>query len=481
MNKHEHDTPEAPQTEQGLQQRGKLASKPWHEKALALLRPLERSLDKRTGAAMDKMENPRRIVRQGLVVLAIFLLSLLAWAAFGHISSAVVAPGKVKLETERKTVQHLEGGIVESSLVREGEEVKAGQTLIVLESIRVDSSVDLLRKQLAALMAERERLAAEKNMQEDVVWSADLQNLAKDCQAEDVLTNERKIFQARRDALLLQVEMLHSQASQIEAQISGLDERRKAEKTILSTIDEELAAKRQLYSKRYMEMSQILELERLRATHKGTGDNLVQSIAEATQKLAETRLRAEDLKNRFVQDASSKMSNTENEILQIRERLRPLRDAKTRLNVVAPVDGRVVGLKVHSRGGVVRSGDPLMDIVPENKPLIVEVNVPVERIAEVHVGQHAQVQLDAFDTRVTPLIQAKVVYVSADRMEMRTPQGMYPYYICHVEIDPKSLNQAGAYLSPGMPATVFITAREQTVLYKMFEPIIKGWEHALRD
>ncbi|MEG2140345.1 MAG: HlyD family type I secretion periplasmic adaptor subunit [Bilophila sp.] len=427
------------------------------------------------------IEDPRRIIRQGLVVIILFFGILGVWATFSQISGAVVGQGKVKIETERKTVQHLEGGIVESILVREGDTVETGQPLVILESIQVDASVDMLRKQLAASLAGQARYTAEKDLKDTIVWPEELSGLVKQTNSDDLLTNEQKIFSSRRDALDGQVSLLQSQIGQMRSQISGYQEQLNAEQAIIGTLEEELKAKRQLYAERYLEKSQILELERQLASHQGNRGRLRQSIAEAHQKSSELRLRIEDTKNRFVEDASNQLGRLDSEILQTRERIRPLKDAKRRLQVEAPVSGRVVGLKVHSKGGVVRGGEPMMDIVPADNPLIVEMQVPVNKVTEVYVGQEAQVQLDAFDIRITPLIKAKVAYISADRIEDRTNAGIMPYFMCYVELDPKGLKDAKVYLSPGMPATVFITTKKKTVLYYMLEPLIKNWDLALRE
>lgn len=429
----------------------------------------------------NSIEDPRRIIRQGRIIILLFFGVLGVWSIFGTISGAVVAPGKVKIETERKTVQHLEGGIVDSILVREGDEVAAGQTLITLQSIQVDASVESLRKQLVAFMAAQVRYTAEKNKAESFTWPEELKVMAREAQSEDVLENEMKIFIARRDAFLGQFSMLRSQVAQVTAQISGLEEQLKAENAVIATLEEELKAKRQLFEERYLEKSQILELERMLATHQGSRGHLRQGIAETRQRRDEFKLRMDDLTNRIVEEATSMLGKIDNELLQIREKLRPLSDAKTRLNVLAPVSGKVVGLQVHSKGGVIRSGEPLMDIVPGDTPMIVEVQVPVNKITDVFIGQQAQVQLDAFDVRITPLLPARVVYISADRLEEKTGYGTMPYYLCYVEVDHKAIEAANVYLSPGMPATVFITTKQRTVIYYMLEPLIKNWDRALRD
>ena len=378
-------------------------------------------------------------------------------------------------------MQHLEGGIVDAILVREGEEVRAGQPLIILESVQIDANASMLQKQLVAQSAAQIRLTAEKDLKDALQWPEDLRRLAENSHSADVLDNEERIFTARRDALNAQISLLNTQLAQLDAQVAGFDDQVKAEQAIIGTLNEELRAKRQLYKERYLEKSQILELERTLASHQGNRGRLKQSIAEAKQRAAELNLRIEDVKVRFVEEATSALGKLENDIIQTRERIRPLKDAKKRLQIVAPVSGKVVDLKVHSKGGVVRPGEPLMDIVPHDNPLIVESHVPVNKITEVYIGQDALVQLDAFDTRLVPHMPGKVTYISADRLEERTGAGVMPYYLCYVEIDPKALTDAQLYLSPGMPATVFITTKQRTVLYYMMEPLIKNWDRALRE
>ena len=446
-----------------------------------VVKPIARAAEKRRAGMDENAEDPRRIIRQGVLVVGILFGALGLWSVLGHISGAVVAPGRIKIETERKTVQHLEGGIVDAILVREGEEVRAGQPLIILESVQIDANASMLQKQLVAQSAARIRLAAEKDLKDALRWPGDLRQLAEDSHSADVLENEERIFTARRDALNAQVSLLNAQLAQLEAQAAGFDDQMKAEQAIIGTLDEELRAKRQLYRERYLEKSQILELERTLAGHQGNRGRLKQSIAEARQKAAELNLRIEEVKVRFVEEAASGLGKLENDIVQTRERIRPLKDARKRLRIAAPVGGRVEDLKVHSRGGVVRPGEPLMDIVPHDNPLIVESHVPVHRITDGYVGQDALVQLDAFDTRIIPHMPGKITYISADRLEERTSAGAMPYYLCYVEIDPKALTDARLYLSPGMPATVFITTRQSTVLYYMMEPLIKNWDRALRE
>lgn len=446
-----------------------------------VIKPIVSAAEKRQAANSDEIEEPRHIIRQGVLVVLLFFGAFGLWSVLGHITGAVVAPGKIKVDTERKTVQHLEGGIVEDILVREGQEVTAGQPLIVLESVQIDANTSMLQKQLVSQEATRIRLSAEKNLQESFVWPESLREQARKVQSLDVLDNEEKIFHARRESLTGQISLLKAQLAQLNAEVGGFEEQLKAAQAIIGTLQEELQAKRQLFSERYLEKSVILELERNLASHQGDRGRFKQSIAETRQKAAELNLRIVDVKTRFVEQATSDLGKLENDIIQTRERIRPLKDARQRLQITAPVTGHVVDLKVHSKGGVVRAGEPLMDIVPQNSPLIVETQVPVNRITEVYIGQEALVQLDAFDTRIVPHMPGKVTYISADRLEERTGSGVMPYYLCYVELDPTALKEAKLYLSPGMPATVFITTQERTILYYMMSPMLKSWDKALRE
>jgi len=429
----------------------------------------------------EGVEDPRRIIRQGLLVVGLFFGAMGLWSVFGMISGAVVAPGSVKIESERKTVQHLEGGIVEHIAVREGEEVEAGQTLIVLESVRVQADTALLRKQLASRQAAAVRLSAERDLAEALEWPEPLRREAEEAGCPEALDAEAGIFASRRDSLRTQLSLLDTQMAQLKAQAAGIEDQIRAERSIIRALEEELGAKRRLFAEQYLEKSQILELERNLAGHRGELGRLRQAAAEARQKAAELDLRAVEVTSRFREEAVAELGRVDNEIRSTRESLRPLQDAGRRLRVVAPVSGRVVDLKVHSRGGVVRPGEPLMDIVPHDNPLIVETRVPVNKITEVRPGGEALVQLDAFDTRLVPHMPGRVAYISADRLEENTAAGAMPYYLCYVEVDPEALKEENLYLSPGMPATVFITTGKSSVLYYMLEPLIKNWDRALRE
>lgn len=429
----------------------------------------------------DEVEGFGPIIRHGLVIIVLFFGILGGWAIFGEISGAVVVPGTIKIDTERKTVQHLEGGIVDSIEVREGDTVTQGQPLINLRSVTVNSSVDMANKNLIIFIAAKCRYEAEKNLFTDIIWTNELMELVEKYHSHDVLEGEKKSFEARKASYQSQVDVLTSQEKQLDEQILGLREELNAEKEIIATLTEELTAKRTLVSKKFLEKSQVLELERQLATHKGAHGKIRQSIAATEQQKNGLKLQRQGLSIGVTEQASTEINALDSKILQTREEMKPLSDAKHRLQVAAPVSGRIVGLQVHSPGGVIAPGQELMDIVPEDAPLIAEVHIPVEKIADVFVGQEAQAQLDAFARSKDAMLPAKVLHIAADRQEEQTSMGMMPFYLSHVQVFPEESDNPDLYISPGMPVTVFITTKKQTILHYMLEPLLRSWDRALRE
>ncbi len=421
------------------------------------------------------------ILRHGLTMIFLFFGVFGAWAIFGEISGAVVVPGTIKIDTQRKTVQHLEGGIIETIHVREGEKVEQGQPLISLRNVTAHSAVDMANKNLIIFLAAKCRYEAEKRLFDKIKWTDELLDLVDRYHSQDVLDNEQKSFDARRASYESQVAVLSSQEKELEEQIKGLLEELAAEKTIIETLKDELASKKALFEKKYLEKSQVLELQRQLATHQGAHGKLRQSIAASKQQKNGLKLQREGLGVNVMEQAAAEINTLDGRILQTREELRPLLDSKHRLQVLAPVGGIIVGLKVHSPGGVISSGQELMDIVPENSPLLAEVHIPVEKIADVFVGQEAQAQLDAFARSKDAMIPAKVMHIAADRQEEQTSMGMMPYYLSHVQVFPEKNDSPEVYISPGMPVTVFITTKKQTILHYMFEPLLRSWDRALRE
>ena len=424
---------------------------------------------------------PTRYIVAGLLVIFIFFGGLVAWSAFFPFQGAVIASGSVKVSSERKTVQHLEGGIIDKILVREGDIVDKGEVLIKLQSAQVNAEVDLLQGRLWAKLAERSRLFAETTMAEDIMWEEELLEHKGNPEVESVMDKEKQIFQSRRKDLLGKIDLHRSQIEQVREQIKGAQEELAAQEEIITKLQEELQAKESLLREKYIDKSQILELGRMAAEHKGRKGRLKQTIAESRQKIEELKLQIVNLRNEYQEKSVTELSKVNNTIFELREQLQPKLDAQRRLKITAPVAGEVLNLQVHSEGGVIKSGQPVLDIVPTDSELLIEARIRRQDITNVEVGQEVKVQLSAFNRRTTPPLPGEVSYVSADQLTRETGTGEQSFYIAHVQVNKQALQGTRAYLSPGMPAVCYIATEERTIFEYLTEPIFEVMDKALRE
>ncbi|MBC7357631.1 MAG: HlyD family type I secretion periplasmic adaptor subunit [Desulfacinum sp.] len=426
--------------------------------------------------------NPKRYIILGLVVIFLFFGGLLAWAAFLPFYGAVIAPGTATVVGNKKVVQHLEGGIVDKVLVKDGDKVEAGQLLIRLKSEKIVAQIDLLEGELFFKLAEQARLKAETTLQNALAWPPELLERQDNEKVAAVLREEEAIFQSRRKDLLNKVELYESQIVQLEKQKLGLQAQIEAQDRIRAALRDELAAKETLLEKKYIDKPHILELRRRLAEVEGQRESLRQSIAQVEQKIQELKLRILDLNDAYKAEALAQLRKVTDEIFSLREQLRPLWDARTRLDITAPIAGTIINLAVHSEDSrVIKPGEALMEIVPDNSQLVVEAHIRPNEITKVYVGQTARVQLSAFDRRSVPPVPGTVTYVSADQLRAQTAQGVYSYYVAHVRVDERELEKAGAYLYPGMPAVCYLTTKKRTILDYMLEPLLTVTDQALRE
>ncbi|NTV13888.1 MAG: HlyD family type I secretion periplasmic adaptor subunit [Desulfobulbaceae bacterium] len=422
----------------------------------------------------------RKIVWIGLLIVGLFFGMGGIWIAMAEISGAVIASGEIKDATERKTVQHLEGGIVRAILVANGSKVKVGQPLFELESSRVLAGVEQLQLQLAASSLEIARLEAEKEMANTPRWPA-LSPGVSAAKFNELLESETRLFSSRRTGLANQTDLLRIQIQQLEEQSTSLGNRVSAQREVIAALEEELAAKEPLLAERFIDKTSILALKRVLAENRGQLAQFQGSIAEVRQKIAEYQLRISAIEAQYRQEAVAKLSEAQQRQSDRQQQIQPLLDASQRLTVAAPIDGEVVAMNVHSVGGVITPGQPLLDIVPGNSQLIVECKIQVKDITQVHTGQAADVQLLAFNQRTTPKIKGKVVYVSADRLMQNSQAGAATFYLVQVSVDKAELEKNRLYLTSGMPATVFIYTEARTVLDYLLEPINARLGQALRE
>lgn len=426
--------------------------------------------------------NPTKYIVAGLLVIGLFFGGLAVWSICFPFQGAVIASGVVKVSGERKTVQHLEGGMIDKILVEEGNQVATGDLLIRLKSSKVSSSVDLLQGRLWAKQAETARLKAEAGMADRIKWPEILKSGDRKEELAQVKGTEADIFKSRRSDLEGKIHLYNSQILQLGNQIAGVKEELKSVKEIIANLSEDIKSKRPLLKEKYMGKSEILQLERSLADYKGRRGKLKQDIAGLTQRIQEYKLRIVDTKNQYKETAVSRLGEITDLIFEIQEQIKPELDARERLEIRAPISGTVLNMQVNSEGsGVIRSGMPLLEIVPKDLFMVIEAQVRPQDITSVHKGQDTKVQLAAFQRKNTPPIKGTVIYVSPDLITGPPGSNTMPYYEAHVEVDPVDLSEKEAYLSPGMPVACYITTDKRTIISYLLGPLLKNVDTALRE
>lgn len=440
-----------------------------------------RSLETDPRARLVQLDREARRLRWGgLVTIAIMFGGFGTWAATAELDSAAIAKGVVVVQSSRKAVQHLEGGIVRAILVKEGDLVEEGQPLLQLEDTRARAATQLLEGQRRSARALEARLIAERDEAEAITFPPDLLALRDDPAVATIIASQEQIFAARRQAMQGQLDILQSQIEQQNEEIQGLEAQRRAASSQLALIREEVASAEELFIKGLERKSRLLALKRAAAELEGTLAAHASRIASIQQAIGEAKLKMIDLKNQQVNDVLKELRDTQTELADINERLEASSDVLNRTEVRAPQAGVVVGLSVHTVGGVIEPAKVLMEIVPQNEALIVEAHVRPEDIDSVHRGLHAQIHLTGLNQRETVPLDGNITYVSADRLV--EPQSGIPYYKANVEVTPESLQRAeNVQLFPGMPADVIILTGARTPLEYFLEPVTFGLERALRE
>lgn len=426
-------------------------------------------------------DDARRAIRVGLAVIVLGFVIGGGWLALAPIAGAVIAQGAVKVDMNRKTVQHQEGGIVKEILVRDGERVAQGQPLLVLGDVRVDAAYESLRTQRDSELARQARLAADRSLAPKFAFPEELLARAgSDPRVAEVLVREEALFAARRQTLAEQTRLIEQQAQQADEEAVALRRQIAAESRALGLQREELDANRRLMAQGFVGAMRVKTVDRAAADYEARISERQAELAKARQRGSELALRVKTLENQFMQAAADELKESGNKLFDLDERLRPTKDAAERQRIAAPIAGEVVDLKFTSLGAVVGPRDAILDLVPLDGKLIMEGRIRPEEINHVAVGSTADVRLTAFKSRLTPVVAGRVVYVSADRLVERTSGT--PYYTVHVDVAPEELQKAGNLrLQAGMPVEVLIKTAERTALQYLLDPVTAFVGRSLRE
>lgn len=417
----------------------------------------------------------------GILVIIIFVGGFGAWAIFAPLESAAIAPGKITVAGNRRTIQHLEGGIVKTINVRDGAIVKKGDELVKLDDTRTKIALRLHQNEVYELLAIESRLLAERDKSSQINFSPRLFEMDDKAKSQELIDSQKSIFEAQMGALNSSIDILEQRIVQLNQQIKGIQSQMAALDKQIKYVDEEVKSTQYLEKKKLIERPRLLALQREAAKLRGSKGESVAKVSELKQKIGETQLQMTSMKKERHKEIVTELRETQQKLAEARNKEDAAKDVLQRTSIKAPQDGAVVGLKIHTKGGVVKPGDSIMDIVPSQDALVIEARVSPLDIDVVHTGLVAKVQLTAFKMRTTPTMLGKVTRVSAD--VFTDEKSGESYFTARVQIDKGELSKLpkGADLHPGMPVQVMIITAKLTPWQYFITPIKASFERAFRE
>jgi HlyD family type I secretion membrane fusion protein len=432
-------------------------------------------------AVSDSM---RSFVIAGWAIIAIFFGGFGGWAMTAPLNGAVVANGFVKVETNRKSVQHLDGGIVKELRVKEGDWVSAGDILIVLDETQVRAEYDVLRQQYLVLRATEERLRGELAQQAALTIPEELKALADDPVFSAVWRGQVSQFESRLSAIAGQRNVINEKIAQLEAQISGAEAQAKAYKAQLESVKKERDDIEPLVKRGLIAQPRYLQLERSGAGLEGQAADTLANIAKSRQAIAEQIQQMAQLDYDRMTEVNKDLRDTQAKLLEIIPKLSNAKAVLGRMEIRSPYTGYVVGLTAFSVSGVIARGEKILDIVPDQESLVIEAQIPLDEISEVYPNMRADVHLTAYKARITPVVRGTAKLISADRLTEKSSDGKSgtSYYTALVSIDQSDLAALpNVRLYPGMPATVIFPTVERTAFNYVIGPLVQSFNRAFRQ
>jgi HlyD family type I secretion membrane fusion protein len=429
---------------------------------------------------LAQMANPRKYSFAGYIILFITFGVFGTWAYLAVIASAVVAPGVVSLESDRKVVQHLEGGIVQEILVREADTVHKGDPLLILDNIEASSNLALLVQRQAASEAVIARLTAEQSFADEVSFP-DALLASEDPQVTNVIQTQRNIFADRRSIFLSQTEILEYRAEQLNGQAEGNEIQMSALKKRLVTRTEFVERMRTGEERGVIVSNRLSEMEDDVIQIEASVGAIMSDISQVNAAVGEARLNILKLKQEYSERANSELKNERAELSEFNERLIVARDRMLRTAILAPTTGKVQNLAVTTRGSVIRSGEILMEIVPSDETLLIDAKISPVDVDNVRPGLETEVRFSAFKAKLIKIVLGEVLSISADVVTSENSNEP-PYFLARIMVPDENLtDEIREGLTAGMPADVVILTGERTVLQYITSPLTDAISKSLRE
>jgi HlyD family secretion protein/epimerase transport system membrane fusion protein len=417
----------------------------------------------------------------GLALTATFLLVFGVCGSVIPIAGGASAPAIISPDGSRKTVQHLEGGMIEALRVRDGDTVGIGQPLVILSSVQARATYETLLEQYRTLLVSRARLLAESAGQDEIEVPAEMREAISEPGLLKVLEGQRQLLRTRHAMHRSRVRVLRQRIDQYQEQITGLQAQVQSATRQFELLNEEVEGKEQLQRKGILPKPELLRLQRMQAEILGRKGEHTGNIARVRQQIGEAELQISAFDAERADQITTQLDQVRMELATTSERLFASKDVLNRTIIRSPVAGKIVNLRFKTEGGVVQKGEPIMDVVPSDDRLLIDARISPNDIDVVHTGLPAQVHLLAYANRTAPRISGVVRSVSADRLvDESTHQ---PYYLARVEVDRDEVKRSDSSIElvPGMPAEVLIVTGEQTLLQYLIKPFTDAWRRSLRE
>jgi HlyD family secretion protein len=422
----------------------------------------------------------RSIAVAGYAVIILAFGVVGVWAAVAKLDKAVVAQGFVAVETNRKSVQHFEGGMVREIFIKEGDHVTKGEVLFSLKKVQAQANNDLVKNQLDSGLALEARLLAERDQKENITWPEEFSGRSAEPLLARIMTDQIHQFQERHTSLEGQVSVLESRIEQLTMGIKGIAIEKDSTEKQVGYINDELVNLRDLGKKQLVPMTRVYAMERERTRLEGVIGHSIADTAKAQSSIGEIKIQIQQLRQKFQEDIASSLLEVRQKIADARERVTVAGDVLNRVEIVAPLDGTAQNLKVFTVGQVLRPAETLLEIVPDEEPLVVDAQFSPNDIDTVYGGQQAEIRFPAFHSRQIPLMMGRIESISHDRlMDEQTRQF---YFLGVISLDRSDIpEEYRPRIRPGMPAEVIVASGERTVLSYIISPLSESLRKSFRE